>query len=238
MANARRLKRVRVRTPSVLASAIFLALAMLAVEPAAAQSSFHRYSVAYETSFPGAFTGVSVVRDDVGLHTQGNGCFMPFSGTPVYQTQWVILPSTGGGQNWMEIGTGHQCSDLFRYWFWGYGFDGLWYPVGTQSGIGPGTHRFQVYRHSGNQWDWYIDASHMAGPLSWTNIGNQVRAGLESYDGFAVVSNHTYRELQMTVNQSPWTNWAGMDFSDVTSAPMCGGWNNATQWRASENSPC
>lgn len=60
------------------------------------------------------------------------GCEAHYTGNPVYQTQWMLI--TSNAQNWIELGTGHQCSDTLGYWFWGYGYLGDWYPQGSLAG--------------------------------------------------------------------------------------------------------
>jgi hypothetical protein len=84
-----------------------ISLTVFAAQPAWAVT-WHNYSVAFETTF-GGFTGLSAYRKDVHVGSQpSTGCSAPYTGGPIYQTEWV---SDSDGQRWLELGTGHQCND-------------------------------------------------------------------------------------------------------------------------------
>lgn len=145
---------------------------------------------------------------------------------------------TSNGQNWIELGTGHQCADALRYWYWGYGYQGDWYPLGEPSGRAAGVkHTFRTVRSGGSTWKFRIDGT-VKGSMTWADQGARVRTGLESYGGSAVVTKYKQSDLKSTIDQGSWTNWSGFDGSIVDAPEMCGGWNTASSWRSSENSPC
>lgn len=133
------------RTPQRIAGALAVAVPLaLAVAPSAVgDGNFHGYSVGQETSYAGEYAGLGVTRVDRAVDGQANtGCGDYFTGNPVYQTQWVSLPGPG---DWIEVGTGHQCGDTKRYWFWGYGQGGDWNPIGVRGGVNNGeSHRFVI----------------------------------------------------------------------------------------------
>jgi hypothetical protein len=100
----------------ILISAILTFVVLL--PPPTLAAGFHGYSVAREQTGGSGFTGIETSRYDKSVdNVPSGGCVYPYTGTPVYQTQWVILNS--GASSWRELGTGHQCEDLMRYWFWG-----------------------------------------------------------------------------------------------------------------------
>jgi hypothetical protein len=211
-------------------------LALFALSTAMATAvTFHKYSVAYETSAHGAYTGVKVTRAD-GAFTMSSGssCTTPYTNPVAYQTQWVIM--TSDYKNWVELGTGNQCNN-YRYWYWGYGYNGAWYSQGTQGNVGTSSHTFQIYRHNGNAWEYYIDSTQKL-TLFWSIIGYHDEAGLESYDANAKAPKHTYRSLSRTTNQGSWVLWAGFDSWTINGPEMCGGWDTASQWRAGEHTTC
>jgi hypothetical protein len=198
--------------------------------------AFHKYSQADDNGYVNHYTGLSVTRPDRGVTQAETGCGSFYSGNPVYQTQWVLI--TSDAQNWIELGTGHQCADTKRYWFWGYGYLGDWYPQGEQGGQTNGqTHTFRIVRSSGSIWTWRVDGT-SKGTMTWADQGARVRTGLESYGSAAVVSKYNQYDLEYTLDQGAWTSWSGFDNSSVGAPEMCGGWNTATSWRSSENSPC
>lgn len=203
----------------------------------ASAATFHGYSQADELSYVNHDTGLSVTRPDRGVTQADNGCDSLFSGNAVYQTEWVLI--TSDAQNWIELGTGHQCSDTKRYWYWGYGYLGDWYPIGHEGNRTNGeTHTFRVVRSNGSTWTWRVDGT-AKDTLSWADQGARVRTGLESYAPSGVVSQYDQYSLQYTNNQGAWTSWAGYDAKYVSPTPtMCGGWNSASSWRSSENSSC
>ena len=163
-----------------------------------------------------------------------DGCSSPFTGTPVYQTQWVNI--TADGLNWREIGTGHQCNDTYRYWYWGYGSNGTWHWIGYQTGISNGQwHTFKIDRVFDDTFERYkfrIDGV-IKGTLNSNATGEEVLAGLESYAVNATVAGHNYTTLQYQKLDGAFLNWAGKDKS-VVNAPLCGSWVAAVSWRAGE----
>jgi hypothetical protein len=220
----------------VVVGATLLFSAVAVDVPASAGSNFHGYSTASENSALGQYTGIRVTRLDRAVSSQpATGCTQLFSGDPVYQTQWLII--TDDAANWLELGTGHQCNDAIRYWFWGVGYLGGWFPLGTQLNITNGeSHRFAI-RKTGSNTLWLIDG--VTKETQPASTGRYISTGLESYSGAAGVNTYTHNTLQRTTNGSQtWVDWAGFDASSVTGAGMCGGWNSATSWRAAENHAC
>jgi len=197
---------------------------LVGVIPPADAAGFHGYSVAYETSAAGSYTGIRTTRDDINIKTT----------SIVYQPTWVLI--TSDAQNWEELGTANTTPLYTRYWYWGYGLGGSWYELGRRTGIGTGTHTFSVYRTGGLTWHYVVDSTQM-GTDSWSRAGAWLTAGLESYDSGASVPKFTDRSLSRTTNEGSWVLWAGFD-QWLISAGMCGGWDYAYQWRAAENNPC
>lgn len=201
--------------------------------------AFHGYSEGREQSYVNSYTGLFVERRDVAVNNQAaTGCSAPYSGNPVYQTQWVLI--TSNAYNWIELGTGHQCDNQYRYYFWGYGRNGNWHALGESHTVVTGqTHGFRILREDGDTWRFKIDGANR-GTYIWADQGAQLRAGMESYAGAAHVAEHTYHFLDYKLANDPqWHSWAGFDDQNVTAGPeMCGGWNTAASWRASENDPC
>lgn len=164
------------------------------------------------------------------------GCSSPYTGNPVHQTQWIIINSG----SWREIGTGHQCNDTYRYWFWGYGLNGTWVSLGYQTGITNGQVRtFEIRRsllgHE-NRHVFLVGGAAKANLVS-DATGIQVEAGLESYAANANVVYHSYGSLQYQKNNGAFAYWAGKDASSVGSS-MCGSWGSSTQWNAGQGGGC
>ncbi len=196
--------------------------------------AFHGYSIARETTGSG-FTGVHVYRVDQAVRGQpATGCSSPFTGNPVYQTQWVII--TADARNWRELGTGHQCNDTYRYWFWGYGTNGTWVPLGTKIGIANGQWHFfkieRVFEDTFNRYKFSVDHV-IQGTMNSNQTGVRVEVGLESYAQAATVSGHNFTTLQYQQNNGGFVNWQGMDGSRVD-PPLCGFWVAAISWRAGQ----
>lgn len=161
-----------------------------------------------------SYRGVSVLRwDNTMANIPLDGCGGHFQGHPMLQTQWVIIGGTG---NWIEIGTGHQCDDAVRYWFWGYGYQGAWTAIASQGISGAAPHTFRVSRGSGTAWDYQIDVTTM-GTVFWDVHGVRVDAGLESQTATGQTLNNgqpgtqNYDALQYRNTGNSWTNWAGRD---------------------------
>ena len=199
-------------------------------------SAFHGYSWAADTSQAGIYTGVSTTRLDRTVFDQASdGCSTYFTGSPVYQTEWIYI--TSDAQNWLELGTGHQCGDTLRYWYWGYGYGGAWFPIGEQSGISNEvSHTFRIIKF-GTVFAFQVDGNLKGTQTSST--GQRDASGLESYSSPAVIGTYTHNTLQRwTTTSGGWVNWAGYDDHGVSGAGMCGGWNSQTSWRAAENQTC
>jgi hypothetical protein len=86
----------------------------------ASASGFHEYATAFETSGNSGMYSTHIVQ---GVSNQASdGCSTPYSGTPVYETEWLLFNSNA--TTWDEVGVGHQCNDSYRYFYWGYGYNG------------------------------------------------------------------------------------------------------------------
>jgi len=175
------------------------------------------------------YTGVKAYRVDEAVSGQpSDGCSVPISGTPVYQPIWVINYDT----SWKELGTGHQCNDTYRYWYWGYGTSsGTFTLLGYQHPISNGSsHTFEISRvYEGREmYEWFVDGVEKKYLYSsWT--GNEVEVGLESYASGANVVEYLNSSLKYQLNDGTFQNWAGQDGSRVDSN-MCGNWSGATAW--------
>ncbi len=164
-----------------------------------------------------------------------DGCAVPFTATtPVYQSQWINI--TSDGLNWREIGTGHQCDDTLRYWYWGYGANGTWVSPGWQTGITNGQWHFfkidRVFEDTFNRSKFRVDGV-IKGNMSSNATGQEVYAGLESYANGATVAGHNYTTLQYQKLNGAFFNWVGQDALTVN-APLCGFWVAAVSWKAGE----
>jgi len=207
-------------------------------------SAFHKYSSAWEnTPSEIPFTGVNEVRNDVSISGIPNdGCSTPITGTPVYQPEWVV--QTSNSDTWTELGTGHQCGDTFRYWYWLEGAPGLpngYLLRGWRLAGGDVPHRFYLYRLTDCTWLANIDYTQV-GSFGFCSSGVRVGADTESYAQAAVVPSHRESYLQYSSNYAPYANWSGQDYSLPPVAPstpeMCGFWVNATSWSTGENTIC
>lgn len=219
---------------ALVASVVVLIFACSAGS-ASADNGFHGYSAARETSSAGHYTGVATTRLDRTVFFQPNtGCTSHFSGDVVFQSEWIVI--TSDSQNWLELGTGHQCSDTFRYWYWGFGYGGIWFPLGTTDGIANEvSHTFEIIKF-GSAYGFLIDGVQKGSQATSTGVYDQ--SGLESYSTNAVIGTYTHGNLRRTTDSGGWTSWAGFDATKLTGAGMCGGWNSATVWRAAENQTC
>lgn len=198
--------------------------------------TFHSYSVGRETTGSG-FTGVRSNRYDMAVSDiPDTGCGAPFTGSAVYQTEWV---ASGDGLNWREIGTGHQCHDTYRYWYWAYGVDGGFYPIGEQLGISNGqAHIFKISRaFDGTANRYYFAVDNITkGTLYSERTFARVEAGLESLAGSADVIFSTGL-LEYQKNNGAFSDWSGKD-AKVVDNNMCGQWNFDTTWQSGEGSAC
>lgn len=201
---------------------------------ASAQTQFHEYSVAGETSAAGHLTGLNVGRYDTEISTGGSCTSGVFTAPVIYATQWVIL--TDDATNWLEIGTSHKNSTC-RFWFWGYGSQSQWFPLGTQGNVAKQFHNFKILRGAnGATWSFIIDVTTMPGTINWSTVGRRVEAGLESYVSYGVAPAHDYSKLQYNVG-GVWYNWANRDGSTVGQS-MCGRWLTDVSWIAGQNATC
>jgi hypothetical protein len=217
--------------------AAVVGLVAAALPAGAVHDGFDRHSHGIESS-RGDYRGVAVTRwDNTMRGIPNDGCTIsrPFDGHPMYQTQWVIV----GDDDWIELGTGHQCNDTFRYWFWGYGFNGGWFPRGTRGIPGTQKHTFRTWRDGATAWRYEIDVTRMA-TLEWNVQGVRVEAGLESYAQNGTTENQgqpgtqNYESLQHRSALGNWLSWAGRD-GQVENAPLCGSWLNDITWRTGAN---
>jgi len=219
-----------------LASLVTIVIALsLAVTPVTAVT-FHKYSVAYETSGSGTYTAVKVTRTNPAFSiSPGTSCGTPLAVPVVYQSQWIAM--TADGLNWVEIGTDHGCNGN-QWVYWGYAVNGTWTLRGTLAvSASTSNHTYSIYRTAGNSWKFYYDTT-LVDTVTWTKIGYAVSAGLESWDSGAVAARHSYTSLATEINQGSWQLWAGQDSVLVNGPEMCGAWTLAYEWRASENSTC
>lgn len=222
--------------PLVSLSMILLVAVPASAPPAFASSlAFHKYSIALETNHT-QLTGTQNTRVDKHVVVANTGCSAYYSGNPIYQTQWVLI--TDDAQNWVEFGTGHQCSNNKVYWFMGYGYNGSWYP--TKQVDNPTlnvTRSFKIKRTEGDRWNFYIGGT-LQNYFYWARSGEQVHSGIESYDQNGALTSYTHSALQYTRIEGPWTNWQSRDGQSVGTPEMCGGWNSDTTWRMSQNRSC
>ncbi|WP_300677720.1 hypothetical protein [Nocardioides sp.] len=209
--------------------------AALVMATATSALAFHGYSNAIEDNHAGHYTGLQMNRVDRAITQGTNGCSTFFSGYPTYQTQWLKVTST---TNWMELGTGHQCGDTMRYWYWGYGFNGVWYPMGEALGVTAGvSHEFRIARAGTDDWHFRVDGA-LKASLAWAVSGAADIVGLESYGPGTTTATYSSTSLKDTLDGGSWQYWGGKNGSRVDTPEMCGGWNSATSWRASENVAC
>lgn len=199
------------------------------------------YSIADEHSAGTAYSGLKVTRQDASMTPSGTtNCSNIYAVPVVYQTQWARFPVIGSSPSgWVEIGTAHKCTSNTKYWFWGYGYGNAWYQLGTQGPVGVATHTFQLKRVATFSWHMYVDSTDK-GMVYYNTVketANALQTGLETYDGNAVIPSHTYSSLSRAINDGSYVLWSGFDGKSVDSG-LCGGWNTASQWRASENAPC
>lgn len=198
----------------------------------------HNYSVGRDTS-QSNYTGLRVTRTDTAASVPNTGCTSGaagyFQGDPIYETQWTVKASA---TDWLEIGTGHQCSGDKNYRFWGYGFNGGWFFL-DGNGIGNGNqHTFAISRGTDSIWEFRIDGNVVESFVWDRNFGN-VATGIESYAPNGHIDPHNFFGLDYQVGgNSTWTNWSGTDSRTVEDPPMCGGWNSATSFRSGQAASC
>ncbi len=218
---------------------------LLNMSSSAANGRFHVYSQSFETTpYAGRYSGLSTFRLDRTVSSQpSTGCPNPFTGDiqhfagdPIYQTEWVDI--TADAQNWMELGTGHQCNDTVRYWYWGYGYAGVWYPINTSGSITEEvSHYFTIVRNPYGYYVFQIDGATMGTQAS--SQAQFLASGLESYSSAAVVLAYGNTGLWHTLDTgSTWYGWSGRDASTVDAPRMCGRWLSDTSFAIAEASGC
>lgn len=252
--------------PVVVAVVLVVALVAFPETDARAAHSggyWHGWSNGSEGDDGNSYTGVAVSRQDIrpaGQTTNGNCGSLPWVAGqhPVYQTQWVILPSSAtGNQEWIEFGSAHWCGGDYHRRYWGEGINGTWWPRGgTNFSLLNTTRRFRLKRENGA--DWYVDVDGGADSFVTTKPreGTRVMAGYESWARGVDVPEHGYRDLEYRnyTNRGNWQNWAGRDGrilrADVNGtldnfpSELCGIWGSDSNpsddntWLASENQPC
>lgn len=163
----------------------------------------------------------------------------PFAGTPVYQTMWA---SYHDGYNW-EMGTGHQCNDTFRYWFWAVNNpDWVFTPIGQQLGVSNGVqHTFTIERVVSGpgvydakfKIDGTLKGSHHAPSLVFESL----HVVLESYCQGCGVTVYNNSALSWKWNSS-WNNWVGQDGWRIDLPQMCRSYTSDTVWASGENANC
>jgi hypothetical protein len=211
----------------IVAAATFVVLSPGAV--IGLHDGFHRYSHGDETTGAG-FTGARVVRiDRVATNVPNDGCGGPYQGHPTYLTMWV---QNDAATNWRELGTGQQCAGNMRYWFWGYGLNGGWFPQGSQQGIVMGVNRAFEIRHAfdgqNTRTYWYISGT-LKGSIQSSATFDRVNVGLESYGQGTNLAKTNFHSLQYQKNLGALQWFAGQDAQRVD-AGVCGQWTAATTW--------
>lgn len=225
------------RTPKRIPRLLLVAALTILFTPShlAHAQNIHRYSIGVEWTADD-YVGVRQYRlDRVPGGIPETGCTRPYSGSPVYQTQWVQDPN---GANWVEIGTGHQCNSTFRYHFYGYGWNSTFYSLGWTQIWSDSYHTFDVHRrHGTTDYFWLIDGN-IRTSLAWATSFERVAAGLESYADNANVYKYTGMNLEhRRYWWDSWFPWAGYDSNSVE-YPLCGTWSSATDWVAGQYANC
>ena len=125
-----------------------------------------------------------------------------------------------------------------RYWYWGYGYNNVWHPLGQVANVVAGdSHEFRIARAGSNDWHFRVDGT-LRGSLAWGVVGVSEEVGLESYGPGTITPKYVSKSMQDTLDGGSWQYWGGQNGSEVDAPEMCGGWDSNTAWRASENSPC
>ena len=181
------------------------------------------------------YTGISVERIDAFVDVPPDGCNGPYQGHPIYQSEWV---GALNGSDWLELGTGHQCSNSYQYHYWGYGYNGVWNPIGSVKIGGGEIHTYRITRGADSIWEFRIDGV-IKDSFYWDRTFPSVSTGLESYAPYGNVNpyNHYHLNYQRLGNTT-WNGWDGTDSTLLQNPPMCGLWNNPQSWRTGEASSC
>ncbi len=188
------------------------------------------------------YHGVATTRSEAlsitGLPTAYPACVQSYSSSPVYTTQWLNMNGAAVDSNAMEIGTGHQCANNYRYWYWGYQWGTTWHEIGNQTIYGTTTHTFWMTKVGTSLWNYNIDGVTM-GSLNWPLAGPGVAAlaGLESYCSGCTISTHSYSNTRVRAVDGNWyqMNWPAVI---VDPAPMDGTWYSPHQLNACQNASC
>lgn len=200
----------------------------------AGHDGFHRHAVGRDNTET-AYHGVGNTRwDNEFERVSPDGCTDPFSGHPMYQTEWVLWEADA--TNWIELGTGHQCSGGYRYWFWGFGLNSSWYPRGTQTIPGTQQHEFRIDSNNTDTWYWWIDVTQM-GAMSSSRVGHHVDIGLESWYANGRTPAHDYELMKYRRQDSTWVYFAGQNDPTVSQG-MCGRYVIDSTWRAAQDNAC
>lgn len=196
---------------------------------------FHQYSYIQDAgSF--AYTGVHSVRPDVAVTKSNPGpcAAVPYVNNPMYFTQWVSFDDAN--DTGVELGTGHGCTGQ-RYYFWGYTFQGTWFPQGEDWSVPLNTDTWMDLHRSAEVWYWNINGANKYTRL-WNAVGSRSLAGLESWDGHANSPWVTVHTINKTLSESAWIAFNGAGFVD---ANMCGVRLAPDKWQErqpAQGTPC
>lgn len=199
---------------------------------ASAVFAFHEYSVGYEINLANC-ASIAVTRSDVAVTQNQTGCQAYFTGNAIYQTESLV---DNYAQKWLEIGTGHQCADTWRYHYWGVASGGMWTSLGTEDFSSLTSHTYRIVR-SGLCWEFKIDTTSKDIYCSTHGGYDQAHAGLESYAPSGYVVAYSNSNLQYKHGSSGWVDWSGRDGMSVGSS-MCGHWASDTDWHSAEAASC
>lgn len=224
---------IRLRAAAALTGAMCWVIATSTIA-----SAWSGYSGGVESSLGSGYTGVSTIHSVLLL--DNNTC-----NSPVYQTQWLNF--TSSPQQWVELGTGYDCSAIcpggpaacrFNYmYFQGDGASGF-----VQRTYMPsfGSYTFQLARENGNHilWDGLINGT-IFNKIGWSHgTAYDAEFGLESHNFAQTVAAHNFAGLKYKRGDGAFTEFAGQDGKLGPNSPLCGFWTSATNWRAAENTPC
>jgi hypothetical protein len=205
--------------------------------PASADNGFIGYSVGSQSSYAGSYSGINVQRLEMAVGNQlHTGCSRPYTGDAVFQTEWVNI--TNDAKNWLEFGTGHQCSDTVRYQYWGFGYAGDWYSLGYAMGVTNGeSHGYSIVKVGNNPYYYQYDGQTIAEQNS--SYGQNVQTGLESHDSTANVAAYQHHGLQFSINGAfAWNNWTTPHGVIVYYPPMCGRFVSNTAFSLAQAHSC
>jgi len=228
-------KSIRGSSLGVLAVLVCTVVLVVPVQPAWA-SSFHGYGVAGIKS--GNYTAISATRyDEVIYVPSGSNCTVPYSGSsnPAYQTEWI----NDQQGNWMELGTGHQCSG-FQYWYAGYGSGGIWYSLWTHTISSDNSHRCWIQGKtvpSGDLYTFNIDTTLETSMIRNFSAGYD-QTGLESYSSSTTAAAYTMSSLTYATTFSNTSHsWSGT-YVVANDSPLCVHIYSATDVVSGENVSC